>query len=97
MSNKWHNIFRTLDKTISSLEMQLSAARAVKAEEEEESPVITKPGTEQSSKRPKVFFVMGIITAFSSRKRRDSIRETWMPQGSMWNSLLCSLIAVGTS
>ncbi|GFS44528.1 galactosyltransferase family protein [Actinidia rufa] len=70
----------TLDKTISSLEMQLSAARAVKAEEEE-SPVITKPGNEQSSKRPKVFFVMGIITAFSSRKRRNSIRETWMPQG----------------
>ena len=31
--------------------------------------------------RQKVFFVMGIITAFSSRKRRDSIRETWMPQG----------------
>ncbi|PSS11265.1 Beta-1,6-galactosyltransferase [Actinidia chinensis var. chinensis] len=77
-----HDVIMTLDKTISSLEMQLSAARAVKAEEEEEeSPVITKPGNEQSSKRPKVFFVMGIITAFSSRKRRNSIRETWMPQG----------------
>jgi len=24
---------------------------------------------------------MGIITAFSSRKRRESIRETWMPRG----------------
>ncbi|KAG0497491.1 hypothetical protein HPP92_002182 [Vanilla planifolia] len=24
---------------------------------------------------------MGINTAFSSRKRRDSLRETWMPQG----------------
>ncbi|CAB4310736.1 unnamed protein product [Prunus armeniaca] len=24
---------------------------------------------------------MGIMTAFSSRKRRESIRETWMPQG----------------
>ncbi|XP_057510720.1 LOW QUALITY PROTEIN: beta-1,6-galactosyltransferase GALT31A-like [Actinidia eriantha] len=76
-----HDVIMTLDKTISSLEMQLSAARAVKAEEEEESPVITKPGNEQSSKRPRLFFVMGIITAFSSRKRRNSIRETWMPQG----------------
>ncbi|XP_011006339.1 PREDICTED: beta-1,3-galactosyltransferase 7-like [Populus euphratica] len=29
----------------------------------------------------KVFMVIGINTAFSSGKRRDSIRETWMPQG----------------
>ncbi|THG12165.1 hypothetical protein TEA_025028 [Camellia sinensis var. sinensis] len=63
------------------LEMQLAMARAAKADNEEGSPVIMKPDTEQSNKRPKVFFVMGIITAFSSRKRRDSIRETWMPQG----------------
>ena len=31
--------------------------------------------------RKKVFIVIGINTAFSSRKRRDSVRETWMPQG----------------
>lgn len=31
--------------------------------------------------RKKVFVVIGINTAFSSRKRRDSVRETWMPQG----------------
>ncbi|KAF5956933.1 hypothetical protein HYC85_004158 [Camellia sinensis] len=76
-----HDVIMTLDKTISSLEMQLAMARAAKADNEEGSPVIMKPDTEQSNKRPKVFFVMGIITAFSSRKRRDSIRETWMPQG----------------
>eukprot|EP00250_Pteridium_aquilinum_P016733 c23263_g1_i1 orf=639-1805(+) len=29
----------------------------------------------------KVFMVIGINTAFSSRKRRDSIRQTWMPTG----------------
>ncbi|XP_028113931.1 WAT1-related protein At4g30420-like isoform X5 [Camellia sinensis] len=29
----------------------------------------------------KYFMVMGINTAFSSQKRRDSLRETWMPQG----------------
>ncbi|XP_024524441.1 probable beta-1,3-galactosyltransferase 4 isoform X2 [Selaginella moellendorffii] len=31
--------------------------------------------------RPKVLVVVGINTAFTSRKRRDSVRETWMPRG----------------
>lgn len=31
--------------------------------------------------RKKAFVVIGINTAFSSRKRRDSVRQTWMPQG----------------
>ncbi|XP_013590625.1 beta-1,3-galactosyltransferase 7 isoform X2 [Brassica napus] len=34
-----------------------------------------------SNPKKKVFMVMGINTAFSSRKRRDSLRGTWMPQG----------------
>ncbi|MCO5567547.1 hypothetical protein L7F22_021241 [Adiantum nelumboides] len=34
-----------------------------------------------SSKTQKVFMVIGINTAFSSRKRRDSVRQTWMPTG----------------
>lgn len=76
-----HDVIMTLDKTISSLEMQLAAARAAKGDTEEASPVVTKLGTENLKARRKVFFVMGIITAFSSRKRRDSIRETWMPKG----------------
>ncbi|XP_059662119.1 beta-1,6-galactosyltransferase GALT31A [Cornus florida] len=76
-----HDIIMTLDKTISTLEMQLAATRAAKNGEEEGSPVVTKPENVHSIERQKVFFVMGIITAFSSRKRRDSIRETWMPQG----------------
>lgn len=50
--------------------MQLASARSAK-----------KPVSEASNERQKLFFVMGIMTAFSSRKRRDSIRETWMPQG----------------
>lgn len=61
--------------------MQLAAARAARAVNEERSPMHTKSESEQLNDRPRVFFVMGIITAFSSRKRRDSIRETWMPQG----------------
>ncbi|KAE8721670.1 putative beta-1,3-galactosyltransferase 6 [Hibiscus syriacus] len=76
-----HDVIMKLDKTISSLEMQLAAARAAKADNEEGSPIVTKLGVESLTERPKFFFILGIITAFSSRKRRDSIRETWMPRG----------------
>ncbi|KAK1288193.1 putative beta-1,3-galactosyltransferase 8 [Acorus calamus] len=30
----------------------------------------------------KAFAVIGINTAFSTKKRRDSVRDTWMPRGS---------------
>lgn len=76
-----HDAIITLEKTISSLEVQLAAARAAKIVDHEVSPTGTKPGNEQLKERQKVFFVMGIMTAFSSRKRRESIRETWMPRG----------------
>ncbi|XP_049362073.1 beta-1,6-galactosyltransferase GALT31A [Solanum verrucosum] len=76
--SKTHDVIMELDKTISSLEMKLAAARA---QNEEIAAVGRKPVIEPLNNRPKVFYVMGIITAFSSRKRRDSIRETWMPQG----------------
>ncbi|KAL8064690.1 hypothetical protein ABFX02_01G107500 [Erythranthe guttata] len=80
-SHAINSTFRTLDKTISSLEMQLAAAREAKAENERKA-TDAKSGNDSSNyNAQKVFFVMGIITAFSSRKRRDSIRETWMPQG----------------
>ncbi|KAI3750026.1 hypothetical protein L2E82_20650 [Cichorium intybus] len=62
-----HDVIMTLDITISSLETQLASTRSAKR------PAINA--------RQKFFFVMGIMTAFSSRKRRESIRETWMPQG----------------
>ncbi|KAI3691922.1 hypothetical protein L6452_31725 [Arctium lappa] len=65
-----HDVIMTLDKTISSLETQLASARSAK-----------RPVSEALNERQKFFFVMGIMTAFSSRKRRESIRETWMPQG----------------
>ncbi|MBA0616080.1 hypothetical protein Godav_016158 [Gossypium davidsonii] len=73
--------FSTLDKTVSSLERQLAAARAAKADTEEGSPMVTKSGTKDLNESRRVFFVMGIITALRNRKRRNSIRETWMPQG----------------
>ncbi|XP_039007319.1 beta-1,6-galactosyltransferase GALT31A-like [Hibiscus syriacus] len=75
------NVIKALDKTISSLEMQLAAARADKADSEEGSPMVTRSRTSGLNRRRKVFFVMGIITVLNGRKRRDSIRETWMPQG----------------
>ncbi|KAJ6894725.1 beta-1,6-galactosyltransferase GALT31A-like isoform X1 [Populus alba x Populus x berolinensis] len=76
-----HDVIMALDKTISSMEVQLASARAAKSDNENVSPMVIKSGNEHLKERPKVFFVMGIITAFSSRKRRDSIRETWMPKG----------------
>lgn len=74
--SRTHKAIKTLDKTVSMLEMELAAARASQAG----SPALSKPVGEQSERR-KAFVVVGINTAFSSRKRRDSVRETWMPQG----------------
>jgi hypothetical protein len=35
-----------------------------------------------SSRTPqKAFVVVGINTAFTSKKRRDSLRDTWVPRG----------------
>jgi len=40
-------------------------------------------GRQQSSNHSaqKAFVVIGINTAFSSKRRRDSIRQTWLPKG----------------
>ncbi|KAH9317384.1 hypothetical protein KI387_019153 [Taxus chinensis] len=79
--SKTHDAIKTLDKTISTLEMELAAARAAQSNSLSGSPVFIKPVGEKSEERQKAFIVIGINTAFSSRKRRDSVRETWMPQG----------------
>ncbi|KAK6157300.1 hypothetical protein DH2020_011548 [Rehmannia glutinosa] len=68
---------RTLDKKISNLEMELAAAKAAQESILSGSP--TSEATKDSNR--KYFMVIGINTAFSSRKRRDSVRATWMPQG----------------
>lgn len=75
--SRTHQAIKTLDQTVSMLEMELAAARASQAG----SPALSKPVGEHSGQRRKAFVVVGINTAFSSRKRRDSVRETWMPQG----------------
>ncbi|KAG0469813.1 hypothetical protein HPP92_016513 [Vanilla planifolia] len=71
----------TLDKTIANLEMELGAARATQESIISGSPVSDTLKSMISGVRRKYLMVVGINTAFSSRKRRDSVRATWMPSG----------------
>ncbi|KAG2241677.1 hypothetical protein Bca52824_090250 [Brassica carinata] len=82
--SKTHNAIQTLDKTISSLEMELAAARSAQESLTNGAPVSNdvENNKQLQGKKRKYLMVVGINTAFSSRKRRDSIRSTWMPQGS---------------
>lgn len=70
-----------LNKTVSDLEMKLAAAKAVRESVHSSNPVSGNSKTVKSTSKRKYFIVIGISTAFSSRKRRDSVRMTWMPQG----------------
>jgi hypothetical protein len=64
---------RSLDKAVSTLEMELAVERARSG----------GGGTAVATKPPqKARVVIGINTAFTSRKRRDSLRDTWVPRGS---------------
>ncbi|KAG0476490.1 hypothetical protein HPP92_012881 [Vanilla planifolia] len=73
-----HETLQSLDKTISTLQMELAARRS---SQEFVGLNGSENSTAPSRQRKKAFVVIGINTAFSSRKRRDSVRETWMPQG----------------
>ncbi|XP_057469620.1 probable beta-1,3-galactosyltransferase 8 [Actinidia eriantha] len=73
---KTHQAIQSLDKTISTLEMELAVARARNSADSHLSLHKSSNQTLQ-----KVFAVIGINTAFSSKKRRNSLRETWMPRG----------------
>nr|CAN63417.1 hypothetical protein VITISV_007689 [Vitis vinifera] len=79
--SRTHYAIQTLDKTISNLEMELAAARAAQESILNGSPITEDLPITKSSGRRKYLMVIGINTAFSSRKRRDSVRATWMPQG----------------
>lgn len=78
---KTHNAIQTLDKTISNLEMELAAARAAQESILSGSPLSEDLKKTESSGKRRYLMVVGINTAFSSRKRRDSVRATWMLQG----------------
>ncbi|KAJ6827639.1 putative beta-1,3-galactosyltransferase 2 isoform X1 [Iris pallida] len=79
--SKTDNAIQALDKTISNLEMELAAARATQESILNGSPLSENAKISESSGRRKYLMVVGINTAFSSRKRRDSVRATWLPQG----------------
>uniref|UniRef100_A0A453G2E1 DUF4094 domain-containing protein n=2 Tax=Aegilops tauschii subsp. strangulata TaxID=200361 RepID=A0A453G2E1_AEGTS len=72
--SRTHHAIQSLDKAVSSLEMELAVERARSGD--------AGAGAAGSSKAlQKAFVVIGINTAFSSKKRRDSLRETWVPSG----------------
>ncbi|KAL6200961.1 hypothetical protein ACLB2K_024676 [Fragaria x ananassa] len=60
----------------------IAADRAIqKSSGHHDSPVLGNSKAVELASEKKYFMVIGINTAFNSRKRRDSIRATWMPQG----------------
>lgn len=63
--------------------MELAAARAAQESIRNGAPLSDdlKKTESSGSGRRRYLMVVGINTAFSSRKRRDSVRATWMPQG----------------
>ncbi|CAD5320145.1 unnamed protein product [Arabidopsis thaliana] len=85
--SKTHNAIQTLDKTISSLEMELAAARSAQESLVNGAPISNDMEKKQLPGKRRYLMVVGINTAFSSRKRRDSVRTTWMPSGEKRNKL----------
>ncbi|GJM98634.1 hypothetical protein PR202_ga15663 [Eleusine coracana subsp. coracana] len=69
-----HEAIQILDKSIATLQMELAAKRST-------NELLGGSADAISKQKKKAFVVIGINTAFSSRKRRDSVRQTWMPQG----------------
>ncbi|GAB4859432.1 Beta-1,3-galactosyltransferase 2, variant 2 [Ancistrocladus abbreviatus] len=80
VANAYQTI-QTLDEKISELEGELAAARAAHDTIVNGSPLSNDLRKNESLGRRRYMMVIGINTAFSSRKRRDSVRSTWMPQG----------------
>lgn len=78
---KTQKTIENLDKTISNLEMELASAKAAQESLKSGAPVSEDMKISESNGRRRYLMVIGINTAFSSRKRRDSVRATWMPQG----------------
>ncbi|KXG22053.1 probable beta-1,3-galactosyltransferase 8 [Sorghum bicolor] len=73
--SRTHLAIQSLDKSVSSLEMELAVERA----KQNGGLGVSVPS--RGGGLPKAFVVIGINTAFSSKKRRDSLRDTWVPRG----------------
>eukprot|EP00268_Persea_americana_P020461 TRINITY_DN2063_c0_g2_i3.p1 TRINITY_DN2063_c0_g2~~TRINITY_DN2063_c0_g2_i3.p1 ORF type:complete len:113 (+),score=24.70 TRINITY_DN2063_c0_g2_i3:416-754(+) len=79
---------RSLDKEILTLQMELNTTQSTQEiAGHGSSPYISVLASHEGLLRQKAFLVIGINTAFSSRKRRDSVRKTWMPQGAKLQQL----------
>ncbi|KAK3021711.1 hypothetical protein RJ639_046057 [Escallonia herrerae] len=78
---KVRHAIRTLDDKIKHLERELATSMAVNKFKLRRSPVSVSQQVAESKNNRKYLVVIGINTAFSSQKRRDSVRATWMPQG----------------
>uniref|UniRef100_A0A0E0L2U3 Hexosyltransferase n=1 Tax=Oryza punctata TaxID=4537 RepID=A0A0E0L2U3_ORYPU len=74
--SRTHQAIQSLDKSVSSLEMELAVERA-----KQNGGLGAAVPSKQGRRPPKAFVVIGINTAFSSKKRRDSLRDTWVPRG----------------
>lgn len=86
---------RSLDKSVGMLQMQISASRSSEELGNLDASNAASTLAHGGQPRRKVFMVIGINTAFSSRRRRDSVRETWMPQGLVVsNSILMFLYLI---
>ncbi|QHO17558.1 putative beta-1,3-galactosyltransferase [Arachis hypogaea] len=80
-----HNLSMALDKQFFMLQMELAAARSSHGRISDSNSTATTMGISgEGVPRKKAFVVIGINTTFNSRKRRDSVRETWMPQGILY-------------
>lgn len=71
--------------------MELAAARAVQDSLLSGSPISEDLKIREFPRKRKYLMVVGINTAFSSRKRRDSVRATWMLQGAPYFYLIIYL------
>ncbi|XVF39432.1 hypothetical protein PTKIN_Ptkin01aG0034100 [Pterospermum kingtungense] len=78
---KAHEAIQSLDKSAAMLQMQIAASRSSEESGNLDASSAVSTLANEGPPRKKVFMVIGINTAFSSRRRRDSVRETWMPQG----------------
>lgn len=71
-----------LNQKMANLEMELAAAKAANGALVSAAPLSNDLSNMLShGRKTRYLMVVGINTAFSSRKRRDSVRATWMPQG----------------
>lgn len=74
---------RKLNKTIPKLDVKSTAARAAQGSARDGFSISGNLKNVETKTKRKYFMIIGINTAFNSRKRRDSIRATWMPQGAL--------------